>query len=99
MVCYLRRNGEACNATANVSNSPALSTSCGARKMQNTMQSRYDTGPSNILSGTQSPEITHQQAGVFLVSTQPRYPFRSCGVLTGTCRMMSIEISIESVSK
>lgn len=45
LVGSVPKNGSTCSTVITVSNRPTLSMSCGARKMQNTMQSRYDTGP------------------------------------------------------
>lgn len=46
MLAHSPRNGNAVRAHSVVSNRPTCQMSCGARKRQNTRQSRYETGPS-----------------------------------------------------
>lgn len=46
---HSHRNGDACSTQSSVSNRPTDQISCGASSTQNTAQSKYDTGPSNIV--------------------------------------------------
>jgi hypothetical protein len=48
---HLRRKGRHCSTTDTVSKIPMRIRSWGARKMQKTMQSRYETGPRIIFAG------------------------------------------------
>lgn len=47
----LHKNGRHCSTTDTVSNRPTWISSWGVRKMQKTMQSKYDTGPRIMAAG------------------------------------------------
>ncbi len=56
-LAHSRRNGSAERAHAVVRSNPARQISCGARKRQKARQSRYDTGPSSIVSCVAEPAL------------------------------------------